>query len=127
VKTMNTVRTPRNDSRFPRILGISALAIFFAVATVFAQDPAPRQAPASDPQANPYPAPQANPYPAPAPGPDQQAPYGQQPAYGQPQYQQQYGQPAYGQQPRYQPQPMAPVAHPTSDLTFPAGTVISSG
>jgi hypothetical protein len=126
VKTMNTVTTPTNNSRFPRKLGVSALVIFFATTMVFAQDPAPRQAPASDPQVNQYPAPQANQYPAPAPGPDQQAPYGQQPAYGQPQYgQPAYGQPQYGQ-PRYQPQqPMAPVAHPTADLTLPAGTVIS--
>src|ERR1022692_4018392 len=140
-KTMNTVRTPWNDSRFPRKLGITALAILFASATVFAQDPAPRQAPAPDPQANQYPAPQANQYPAPGqyppPGLGQQAPYGQQPVYPQPQYGQQpaYGQPQYGQQPaygqpqygqpRYQPQPQGPVTHPTSDLTLPAGTVIS--
>jgi hypothetical protein len=141
--TMNTVRTPQNDSPFQRKLGISALAILFAATTVFAQDPAPRQAPAADPQVNQYPAPQANQYPAQAPGPEQQAPYGQpqaypqpgpygqqpaygQPQYGQPQYQPPYGgQAGYGQQPpRYQPA-MPPVTHPTSDLTLPAGTVIS--
>src|SRR5580658_4246667 len=152
VKHMNTVRTPSNDRRFSRGLGTLALVTLFATATVFAQDPAPRQAPASDPQASQYPQPQAGQYPVPAAGqdqpqpypqqapypqqgpygqqqgyPQQQGPYGQQPAYGQqPQYGQpgQYGQqPQYGRQPAYQPQ--APVAHPTSDLTLPAGTVIS--
>jgi hypothetical protein len=149
---MNTVRTTSKDSRFPYRLGTLALTVLFAAATVFAQDPAPRQAPASDPQASQYPQPQAGQYPVPAAGqdqpqpypqqapypqqgpygqqqgyPQQQGPYGQQPAYGQqPQYGQpgQYGQqPQYGRQPAYQPQ--APVAHPTSDLTLPAGTVIS--
>ncbi len=135
---MNTVRTPSNDGRFPRNAGTLAVVILFAAATLFAQDPGPRQPPASDPQAGQYPAPQGGQYPAPQYPPPaqpqdqqgpygQQAPYGQQPAYGQPQYGQppygQYGQPRQGGPRGYQPQ--VPVTHPTSDLTLPAGTVIS--
>jgi len=124
---MNTVRIPLKGSQFPRYAGILAVAVLFAAATVFAQDPAPRQAPAADPQASQYPAPAQPQYPAamPAPGPGQQAPpYGQQPAWGQPQYQPPYGQPGQMMPPQGYP-PQAPVAHPTTDLTLPAGTVIS--
>jgi hypothetical protein len=121
---MNTVRTLSNHSRV-RTTGTLAVVILFAAATVFAQDPAPRPAPASEPQGNQYP------YPAPAQSPYGQ-PYGQQPSaqpgYGQqPQY---GGQAPYGQpgQPGQQGGPQGyqgPVTHPTSDLTLPAGTVIS--
>src|SRR5579871_1223954 len=128
----------------PRKLGLSALAVTFAAAMVFAQEPAPRQAP--DPQQ--YPAPQTQQYPA----QDQQPAYPQQPAYGQPGYSQPTYQPPYPQQypqqypqeqypqrgypqrgyptqgnypPAMQQQPMAPVTHPSGDLSLPAGTVIS--
>jgi len=47
-----------------------------------------------------------------------------QPQYGQPAYgQPQYGQPRQAGPQGYQPQ--APLIHPTTDLTLPAGTVIS--
>jgi len=111
---MNTVRTSKRGSLFPRNMGILAIAVLFAAATVFAQDPAPRQAPPADPQAGQY--------PVPAAGPNPQMPAGQQPAYPQPPYGQPYGQPWQTPQGYY---PQTPVSHPTGDLSLPAGTVIS--